>query len=78
MHNSTQNVTSPEIATMVRSTYQSRGPATTSIKAFKPTPCWALFAARTFLGAISHLLVIGLVVLGADAAAPARRPAPAV
>lgn len=41
----------------------------TSIKAFILGALFGTFLGATFLGAISHLLVIGLVVLGAGAAA---------
>jgi hypothetical protein len=41
----------------------------TSIKTFIIGALFGTFLGATFLGAISHLLVIGLVVLGAGAAA---------
>lgn len=41
----------------------------TSIKAFIVGALFGTFLGATFLGAVSHLLVIGLVVLGGGAAA---------
>jgi hypothetical protein len=41
----------------------------TSINAFIAGALFGTFLGATFLGATSHLLVIGLVVLGAGAAA---------
>jgi hypothetical protein len=41
----------------------------TSIKTFVLGALFGTFLGATFLGAISHLLVIGLVVLGVGAAA---------